>query len=74
MLALQFSRDVVDPEQPQFIDDLSSYVGAPLRYVKPVTGGEHLFQLVKPLPKRQMRKLVSRLEKHQQVKQVKIDQ
>lgn len=72
-LEVQLSAEVADPEQPQFIDELSSFAGAPLRYVKAVSGDEHLFQLAKPLPDRQLRKVVARLERHQYVRQVTLE-
>ncbi|MDH5301266.1 MAG: hypothetical protein OEW58_07895 [Gammaproteobacteria bacterium] len=72
VLELQFSGEVVNPEDSNFMDELSSYVGAPLHYMRPASGGEHLLQLAKPLPNGQMSKLVARLKKHHHVTQVRI--
>jgi len=60
-------RAPVEPEHPAFIDDLSRDAGAPLQYVRPMSGGAHVFTLKEPVRPEALAEILERLAGRQDV-------
>ena len=63
-LVIKFSDDIVDPEEPQFIEGLSDFAGFPMAYVKPGKRGTHVVRFRKPMAEEKLQKIVTRLSRY----------
>ncbi len=66
-LIIKFSSAVTDPSQAEFVDTLSKDIGVSLAYLRPMSGGAHVF-IVKGAPdSRQLQDISRRLSKRSDV-------
>ncbi len=62
---------IADPSDPQFIRELSKAVGAPLTYVRPMSGDFHLLRSV--IPSARLPTLLERLRARPEISHVELD-
>ena len=73
-LIIKFSANVTKPARPELVKELSQEAGAPLVYIRPMSGGAHVFGISYPVNPAQMVALVRRLSARGDIVYVEQDQ
>jgi hypothetical protein len=72
-IIIKFRNDALDPSRPDFIEGLSRDASAKLVYVRPMSGGAHVFRVEDIADSVQLTEVVQRLSKRPDILYVEQD-
>jgi hypothetical protein len=72
-IIIKFRNDALDPSRPDFIEGLSRDASAKLVYVRPMSGGSHVFRVKDITESEQLSKVIQRLSKRPDILYVEQD-
>lgn len=72
-LIIKFSEPTIDPTRADFVEHLSKDAGVPLVYLRPISGGAHLFRIERLADKDQLAAVMKRLTKRTDILYVEPD-
>jgi hypothetical protein len=72
-IIIKFRADGLDPSTPAFIEQLSRDAAAPLVYLRPMSGGAHVFGLKNIADTARMKEIVGRLKERPDILYVEKD-
>lgn len=66
-IVVEFSESVAHPEEPEYINELSDYVGLPLSYLKAMPGGAHVLGVSRITNADQLERVLRQLSRRDEV-------
>jgi hypothetical protein len=72
-IIIKFRNDALDPSRPDFIEELSRDASAKLVYIRPMSGGAHVFRAEDIAEFEQLNEVIQRLSKRPDILYVEHD-
>lgn len=66
-IVVQFTESVTGPASPEFIDELSDFVGVPLSYVHAAPEGRHIFNVTRVVNEAHLQRVLKLLSRREEV-------
>jgi hypothetical protein len=66
-IIIKFTEVIPDPSQPSFVKGLSQDAGISIRYVRPMSGGAHVFRVGESIGEKQLSQALQRLNKRNDI-------
>lgn len=66
-IIIKFRADSLDPSQPDFLAKLSSDAGASLTYLRPTSGGAHVFKFIRTSDPDKIADILKNLQKRSDI-------
>jgi hypothetical protein len=60
-IIIKFTEEISDPSKQDFLEGLSQELGIPISYVRPMSGGAHVFRVEEPSDEEQVSQALKRL-------------
>jgi hypothetical protein len=66
-IIIKFTEGISDPSKQDFVEGLSQELGIPVTYVRPMSGGAHVFRVEEPSDEEQLSQALKRLNDRKDV-------